>query len=252
LASGTADNAAIELRGVAYAYPDGTEALRGIDLAVRRGEKVGFIGPNGAGKSTLLLHFNGVRRGRGEVRILGERVEERTLRRIRERVGLVFQDPEDQLFCPTVFEDVAFGPLNWRYPKEEIRERVGQALGRVGMEGSEERSAFHLSGGEKRRIALATVLSLDPEILVLDEPSGGLDPRARRNLIDLLRTFDTTLVVATHDLDLVFDLCERTVVLHGGRVAADGETERILRDGALLGRYGLELPLSVGGRRPKE
>jgi cobalt/nickel transport system ATP-binding protein len=248
LASGTSDNVAIELRGLGYTYPDGTEGLRGIDLTIHRGERVGFIGPNGAGKSTLLLHLNGIRRGDGEVRIFGEGVNDRTIRDIRARVGFVFQDAEDQLFCPTVFDDVAFGPLNWRYPKEEIRERVTRALQRVGMEGSEERSAFHLSGGEQKRIALATVLSLDPEILVLDEPSGGLDPRTRRRLIELLQTFDTTLIIATHDLDMVLDLCERCVVLHHGRIVADGTSPHLLHDEELLLRYDLELPLSIRGR----
>jgi cobalt/nickel transport system ATP-binding protein len=242
------DNTAIELRGLSYTYPDGTAALRDIELVIRRGERVAFIGPNGAGKSTLLLHLNGIIRGSGEIRIFGESMSDRTIRSVRARVGFVFQDAEDQLFCPTVFDDVAFGPLNWGYPKEEIRERVERALERVGMKGTEERNAFHLSGGEKKRIALATVLSLDPDILVLDEPTGDLDPRTRRNLIDLLRTFDTTLVIATHDLDLVLDLCPRSVILYGGNVVADGNSGQLLRDGELLRKYGLELPLSVPPR----
>lgn len=242
------DNVAVELRNLNYAYPDGTAALRDISIVIARGEKVAFVGPNGAGKSTLLLHLNGIIHGRGEVRILGESISDRTIRAVRSRVGFVFQDAEDQLFCPTVFDDVAFGPLNWRYPREEIQHRVKRALERVGMEGSEERNAFHLSGGEKKRIALATVLALDPEILVLDEPSGDLDPRTRRSLIELLRTFDTTLVVATHDLDLVLDLCERSIILFEGRVVADGKSEQLLRDEELLRKYELELPLSMSGR----
>jgi cobalt/nickel transport system ATP-binding protein len=241
----SSDSPAVEIRGLSFRYPDGSAALADIGLRIGRGEKTAIIGPNGAGKSTLLLHLNGVLRGEGEISILGERLTAETLRDIRSKIGLVFQDPEDQLFCSTVFDDVAFGPLNWRYPKDEVRDRVTRALERVGMRGSEGKNAFHLSGGERKRVALATVLSLDPEILVLDEPSNGLDPRGRRRLIDLLRTFDTTLIIATHDLDLALDLCDRCIVMSGGRITVEGPAGEILRDKTLLLENSLELPLSL-------
>jgi len=251
-ASESPDSPAVEIRGLSFVYPDGSKALDRVDVRIGRGERVALIGPNGAGKSTLLLHLNGIYRGDGEVSILGLRLTDDTLRQIRAKVGHVFQDPEDQLFCSTVFEDVAFGPLNQRYSRDQIRGRVGRALQRVGMEGSEEKNAFHLSGGERKRIALATVLSLDPEILVLDEPSNGLDPRGRRRIIELLRGFETTLVIATHDLDLALGLCGRCIVMTGGRIAADGPAEMILRDEALLRANSLELPLSLSRRRGEE
>jgi cobalt/nickel transport system ATP-binding protein len=230
---------AIEIEDLRFSYPDGARGLQGITLSVNAGETVALIGPNGAGKSTLLLHLNGILRGPGSVRVLGVPVDDKNLRWVRSRIGLVFQDPDDQLFSPTVFEDVAFGPMNMGYSSEEVTARVTQALDWVGMRGFERRSSHHLSLGEKKRVAIATVLSMSPEILVLDEPSSNLDPRTKWDLIDLLEGRPETKVIASHDLELVRDLCPRTIVLDGGRVAADGPTGDILADTALLKEHGL-------------
>lgn len=233
---------AVEIKDLHYSYPDGTEALRGVDLVVEEGESVGIVGPNGAGKSTLLLHLNGILMGRGEVKIFGMPVIKPNLKEIRRRVGLVFQDPDDQLFSPTVFDDVAFGPLNIGLSPEEVEWAVKKALQQVGLEGFEKRSAFHLSFGQKKRAAIATVLSMNPDLLVLDEPSSNLDPRARRELSELLQSLKITKIIVTHDLPFVFENCERVVVMSEGKVVADGEVFSILSDGGLLERYGLELP----------
>lgn len=233
---------AVEIKDLYYAYPDGTPALRGVDLLVEEGESVGIVGPNGAGKSTLLLHLNGILDGRGEVKIFGLPVVKENLREIRRRVGLVFQDPDDQLFSPTVFDDVAFGPLNMGLSREEVSEAVEQALRRVGLSGLERKSAFHLSFGQKKRAAIATVLSMNPDILVLDEPSSNLDPRARRELSELLQGMRVTKIVVTHDLPFVFENCERVVIMDAGKVVADGEVFEVLSDENLLERHGLELP----------
>lgn len=234
----------IEIEGLGYTYPDGYQALREVSLFVNAGEAVAFIGPNGAGKSTLLLHLNGLLRSNsGTVRVLGLPVESRNLKWIRSKVGLVFQDPEDQLFSPTIFDDVAFGPLTLGYPEEEVRRRVQQALGQVGMSGSAHRSPYHLSVGEKKRIAIATVLSMDLEILVLDEPTSNLDPRGRWELIELLRQLPLTKVIASHDLEMVRALCERSILLDAGRVVADDLTPHILSNLHLLASHGLAPPL---------
>jgi len=233
---------AIELGSLSFAYPDGRRALSRIDLRVARGEKVAVVGPNGAGKSTLFLHLNGILRGQGRVCVAGVELNDRVIRTVRARVGLVFQDPDDQLFSPTVFEDVAFGPLHLDYPREEVQDRVTRALAAVGMSGYEEQMPHHMSLGERKRIAIATVLAMEPEILVLDEPSAGLDPRARRNLINLLRDLPQTMLVASHDMRLVWELCPRTVILDGGQLVADGPTATLLQDAALMERHGLEVP----------
>lgn len=241
----TESGAAIEVRGLRFSYPDGTEALRGVDLVVGRGEKVALVGPNGAGKSTLLLHLNGMLRGEGMVRVLGRDVataDRRALRELRAQVGVVFQDPDDQLFSPTLEEDVAFGPVYMGLDEDQVDRRVEGALGEVGMAGHGGRMPHHLSGGEKRRGALATVLSMTPEVLVMDEPSGGLDPRARRGVIRLIEELRQTVVVATHDLRLVRDALARTVVMDGGVVVGEGATETVLSDGVLLEAHGLEVP----------
>ncbi len=242
-ADGDGDAAWIEISHLHYAYPDGFEALRGIDLRIGRGEKVALVGPNGAGKSTLLLHLNGTNRpSHGSVRVAGMPVDRERLGRIRAEVGLVFQDPDDQLFSPTVFDDVAFGPLHMGVGNDDIHRRVERALEAVGMGGSERRLPSHLSIGQRKRVALATVLSMDPSVLVFDEPSAGLDPRGRRQLIELLRSLPQTVIVATHDMRLVADVLERTIVMDDGFIVADGPTAALLGDEALLERHGLERP----------
>jgi cobalt transport protein ATP-binding subunit len=224
-----------------YTYPDGTEALRGVDLLVGPGERVALVGPNGAGKSTLLLQLNGtLTPTHGSVEVGGVAVTRANLPSVRAAVGLVFQDPDDQLFSPTVFDDVAFGPLHMGLSKDEIHDRVERALAAVGLVGFERRLPHHLSLGQRKRAALATVLSMDPSILVFDEPSSGLDPRGRRQLITLLATLDQTLLVATHDLRLVAEVMDRTVVIDDGLVVADGPTTDVLGDAAVLEAHGLE------------
>ena len=234
---------AVELEHLHFAYPDGHEALRGIDLRIDAGGKVALVGPNGAGKSTLMLHLNGINRpSHGTVRIGGEVVDGANLKRVRGEVGLVFQDPDDQLFSPTVFDDVAFGPLHIGMDADAIHGRVEHALDAVGMAGSERRLPSHLSIGQRKRVALATVLSMDPSILVFDEPSAGLDPRGRRKLIELLRSLSQTLIVATHDMRLVAEVLPRTIVMDAGLIVADGPTAEILADAPLLEAHGLERP----------
>jgi len=239
----TSTQPAIEVNGLSFAYPDGFEALRDVALRIMPGEKVALTDPNGAGKSTLMLHLNGINTStRGRVRIAGIEVTRKTSRQVRAKVGLVFQDPDDQLFSPTVFDDVAFGPLHMGLPHDDVRARVELALAAVGMSGFEERLPHHLSIGQRKRIALATVLSMDPAVLVLDEPSAGLDPRGRRELIQLLREMDHTMLVSTHDMRLVSELFPRTLVMDNGEVVADGPTELILADEALLEANDLERP----------
>jgi len=232
----------VEVKNLRFSYPDGRQALRGVSLFVEPGEKVALVGPNGAGKSTLMLHLNGILRGEGEIFVCGTPVADENLGYVRAAVGLVFQDPDDQLFSPTVFEDVAFGPMYMGLREEEVRERVTRALEAVGMAKNEERVPHHLSGGEKKRVAIASVLAMDPEILVLDEPTAGLDPRSRRGLINLLRDLPQTMLVSTHDMHLVSELFPRTVVIDEGLIAADGSTSQILSDPVLLELHGLEAP----------
>ncbi|MCG2794400.1 MAG: energy-coupling factor ABC transporter ATP-binding protein [Actinomycetia bacterium] len=230
---------AINIEGLSYRYPDGTPALENINLTVRRGESVAVMGPNGAGKSTLALHLNGILSGEGRIEIMGLEVSRKDLARIRSMVGLVFQDPDDQLFCPTVREDVAFGPRNQKLAPELVAQAVSRALGWVGMEGSEGRSPHHMSFGEKKRISLATVLSMEPEILVLDEPVTNLDPKGRRELIELVKGFEVTRIVISHDIGMTRELCDRLVIIDGGKIVADGNTAELLGDGRLLERHGL-------------
>lgn len=229
----------IEISHLSFSYPDGHQALRDVSLSVRAGERVALVGPNGAGKSTLLLHLNGILRGNGAVRVMGYEVVEPHLARIRALVGMVFQDADDQLFSPTVFDDVAFGPLYAGLSKEEVRQRVAWALAQVGMEEYAGRVSHHLSLGEKKRVAIATVLAMQPALLVLDEPTGGLDPRARRRLIELLRSLPQTMIAATHDLRFVEEIFPRTVILDSGKVVADGPTATLLADTQLLEAHGL-------------
>lgn len=238
----------VEVRDLEYAYPDGTPAVRGMSFCIHHGEAVAVVGANGAGKSTLLRHLNGyLSPTTGLVRIGDFPLSKATLPDARRTVGMVFQDPDDQLFMPTVFDDVAFGPLNLGLPPAEVEERVLAALAQVEAEHLRDRPPYKLSGGEKRAVAIASVLSMSPDILVMDEPTTGLDPRARRRLIELLRGFHHTKIIATHDLDLVLDLCERTIVLHEGRVVADGPTAEIFSDDALLALSHLEKPLRMQG-----
>ncbi|MCJ7566290.1 MAG: ATP-binding cassette domain-containing protein [Anaerolineales bacterium] len=232
----------LDIQDLHFSYPDGRKALRGVSLFINPSEKTALVGPNGSGKSTLLLHLNGILRGEGEVHVCGKELTDDNLRQIRASVGLVFQDPDDQLFSQSVYEDVAFGPLYMDLPKEEVAQKVRQALEAVGMAGSEARVPHHLSEGEKKRVAIATVLSMDPEVLVLDEPTAGLDPRGRRELIQLLRGLPQTMLAATHDMRMVAELFDRTVIIDEGKVVADGPTAQILAEPHLLELHGLEAP----------
>jgi cobalt/nickel transport system ATP-binding protein len=239
-------NYAVRITRLNYRYPDDTRALDGVDLDVHVGERMAIVGPSGAGKSTLLLHLNGVLTGSGTVRIMGQALSKENLREIRRHVGLVFQDPNDQLFCPTVREDIAFGPLNLSVPAHEIESRVEIALRDVGLDQSMRyRSSHHLSLGERKRVALAAVLAMHPAILALDEPTTNLDPRNRRHLIELIAGMEATLIVATHDLELVLDLCSRTVLMDRGKIWADNETRILLGNADLMNEHGLEVPLSL-------
>jgi cobalt/nickel transport system ATP-binding protein len=232
----------IQARGLRYRYPGGRYALDGIDLTVTHGERVALLGPNGAGKTTLMLHLNGLLRGEGRLEVAGLEVGREVLHELRARVGLVFQDPDDQLFMPTIEEDVAFGPLNLGLDRAEVHRRVHDALAAVRMEGRAQRGPHELSMGERRRAAIATVLAMRPELLVLDEPSASLDPRSRRELVEILASFDQTMLVTTHDLPLAAQLCERAIVLAGGRIMADGPCDEVLADEAMLAANDLELP----------
>lgn len=231
---------ALEVEALEYAYPDGQPALRGVSLRIERGERVALLGPNGAGKSTLLLHLNGILRGTGTIRVFGLTLEDRTLREIRARVGLLFSNPDDQLFSATVLEDVAYGPLYMGLPRDEVLARARRALEQVGMPGFEDRVPHHLSLGQKKRVAIATVLAMGSELLALDEPSASLSPTARRDLLALLCELPQAMVIATHDVGLARAVCGRTVVLDEGVVVADGPTEAVLADPALAAAYGLD------------
>ena len=236
----------VEVEGLRYAYPDGPEALTGVSFRVTHGESVALVGANGAGKSTLLRHLNGtIVPILGSVSIGGLPVTRKSLAGIRRKVGMVFSDPDDQLFMPTVRDDVAFGPLNLGWPPAEAHTRSLAALESVDAVHLADRPPFRLSSGEKRRVALATVLVMEPEILVLDEPASGLDPRARGMLIELLERFSHTKLIATHDLDLAMEICTRTLIMAAGGVAADGPTRGLLADRRSLEANGLELPLSL-------
>lgn len=232
----------IEVERLSFSYPDGHVALRDVSLHISPGEKVALVGPNGAGKSTLILHLNGILTGQGEIEVCGLKMTPKNLGRIRGMVGLVFQTPDDQLFSPTVYEDVAFGPLYQGLPENEVRKRVDEALAAVHMRDYVGRVSHHLSTGEKKRIAIATVLSMAPEVLVLDEPTAGLDPRARRSLINLLRELPLTMLVSTHDIWLVRELFARMIIMDDGCIVADGPTAVLMEDEALLAAHGLEKP----------
>ena len=236
------DGDILQIKDLHFSYPDGHQALRGIDLSVCEGEKVALVGPNGAGKSTLMLHLNGILGENSPVSIAGLEVNKDNLPTIRALVGLVFQNPDDQLFSPTVFDDVAFGPLHMGLPEEEVYQRVEKALADVHMTNFGERLSHHLSMGQKKRIAIATVLAMQPHILVLDEPSAGLDPRSRRSLINFLKELPITMLVSTHDLRMVEDLFPRMVIMDDGKIVADGYSKDLLQDEELLEAHGLESP----------
>ena len=237
----------LQIKELAFAYPDGNQALFGVNLSINKGERVALLGPNGAGKTTLVMHMNGIHPTmQGEVRIAGVVVDSKnkeTLKQIRAKVGIVFQDPDDQLFMPTVGEDIAFGPYNMGIRGAELDNAVDEALAMVHMSEFKERPPHHLSFGQRRRVAVATVLAMKPEILVLDEPSSNLDPASRRELADILRSLDITMVMVTHDLPYAYELCARSVILKGGVIVADGSTHEILTNSALLAANRLELPV---------
>jgi cobalt/nickel transport system ATP-binding protein len=241
----------LEVVGLSFTYPDGHRALRDVDLHVHHRERVALLGPNGAGKTTLLLHLNGVLRSdAGSVRVAGLEVSDESALEVRRQVGLVFQDPDDQLFMPTVGQDVAFGPANFGLEGDELEKRVAEALGAVSMLDALERAPHHLSYGERRRVAMATVLAMRPEILVLDEPTSNLDPASRRELIDLLLDLPITQLVVTHDLPFALELCSRALVMDEGTIVARDETVEILTDDSLMKAHRLELPYRFDPRVP--
>jgi cobalt/nickel transport system ATP-binding protein len=239
----------LHIDNVSFSYPDGTQVLEGLNLSVAAGESVAILGPNGAGKTTLLLQLIRILHpDAGTITVDGIELTEDSARDVRRRIGMVFQDPDDQLFMPSVREDVAFGPANFGRRGEELEAIVDRALAQVGMAGSKHRAPHHLSGGERRRVALATVLAMDPSVLILDEPSSNLDPAGRRELATVLAGLDTTLIMVTHDLPYALELCERTVIIDAGTVVADGGTAEILSDAGLLGAHRLELPYGFDPR----
>jgi cobalt/nickel transport system ATP-binding protein len=236
----------LEISGLAFAYPDGNQALFGVNLRVEKGERVALLGPNGAGKTTLVMHLNGIHEAQqGEVKIAGEKIDSKDaalLKRIRSSVGVIFQDPDDQLFMPTVREDVAFGPYNMGLRGSELEKVVNDALAQVGMLDFADRAPHHLSFGQRRRVAVAGVLAMKPEILVLDEPSSNLDPASRRELASILKSLDVTILMVTHDLPYALELCERSLVLSGGVIVEDSPTRELLADAKKLEKNRLELP----------
>ena len=240
----------IEIKDLYYKYPDGYEALKGIDLTLHKGQSLGIVGSNGAGKSTLLLQLTGINRpSSGKIEINSLEVNKKNLAQIRKDIGFVFQNPEDQLFTTSIYEDVAFGPKNYKLSKQEVDKRVTESLEKVGILELKNRAPYRLSGGQKNLAAIATAISMDPSILLMDEPTSALDPKARRKLINLLNSFDYTKIIASHDLDMILDTCERTIVLKNGQIVADGDTQIILLDRDLMEECDLELPLSCQKRK---
>lgn len=235
----------IQISSLCFTYPDGTTALDGISLEVYEDECVGLVGPNGAGKTTLLLHLNGILTGKGRVVIDGTEVSRKNLREIRQNVGIVFQDPEDQLFSPTVFDDVAFGPLTMGLSQAEVFSRVDGALEDAGLVGLEKKAPQYLSFGQKKKASLASILSMRPRVIALDEPTSNMDPRSRRRFLQLIKNLDATKILSTHDMESVRELCSRVVILDEGRVVAEGEAESILSNGKLMESHGLEIPHSL-------
>ncbi|ETJ15306.1 Cobalt import ATP-binding protein CbiO [human gut metagenome] len=239
----------IEIKDLYYKYPDGYEALKGIDLTLHKGQSLGIVGSNGAGKSTLLLQLTGINRpSSGKIEINSLEVNKKNLAQIRKDIGFVFQNPEDQLFTTSIYEDVAFGPKNYKLSRQEVDKRVTESLEKVGILELKNRAPYRLSGGQKNMAAIATAISMEPSILIMDEPTSALDPKARRKLINLLNSFDYTKIIASHDLDMILDTCERTIVLKNGQIVADGDTQIILLDRDLMEECDLELPLSCQKR----
>lgn len=238
----------IEARELYYSYPDGHKAVNGMSFTIHHGESVGIIGMNGAGKSTILMLLMGIIfPDSGEVLVGDIHLTKKTMAAIRQRLGMVFQNPDDQLFMPTVFDDAAFGPRNYKLDEKEVENRVNNALAMVGISDLKDRVPYKLSGGEKRAAAIASVLSMQPDVLIMDEPTSALDPKARRRVMELLKSFEHTKIITSHDLDMVYDLCSRVIVIKDGRVAADGPANEILTDRELLDNCGLELPLAIQG-----
>lgn len=236
----------LEVKNLHFSYPDGHEAIKNISFTIHHGESVGIIGANGAGKSTLLMLLMGVLFPDGGEVLVGDiHVTKKTLPMIRQRLGMVFQDPDDQLFMTTVYDDVAFGPRNYKFDETEVENRVMKALETVGISHLKDRAPFRLSGGEKRCAAIASVLSMEPDVLIMDEPTAALDPKSRRRVMGLLRSFEHTKIVTSHDLDMVFEICKRVIVIKEGEIAADGATVEILTNAELLDSCGLEVPLSI-------
>lgn len=235
----------IEVKHLSYIYPDGTQALRDVSFSVEEGEALAIVGPNGAGKSTVLLHLNGILKAEGKVKIFGQNLTKKNIREVRAKVGLIFQDPHDQLFMPTVADDVAFGLFNQGLNKEEAEKRVFSILQALGLKSCAQKSAFDLSLGEMKKVSLAAILVLEPEILVLDEPTMNLDPGTRRAFIQLLKKIPKTKIIASHDLDLVYELCSRVIVLDKGQIIAEGKALDILKKGQLLEAHNLATPLSL-------
>lgn len=235
----------VDVENLSYSYPDRTIGLKDVSFSVFRGESRAVIGPNGAGKSTLLLHLNGILRGNGKVKIFGEGISRKDLKKIRSKVGMVFQDPNDQLFMPSVFDDIAFGPLNAGLEGAEVERRVCAILRDLELEGYEKKPPHHLSLGEMKKVSLATVLVLEPEILVLDEPTISLDPGTRKSFIEILKKIKKTKIIATHDLDLVYELCSKVILIDKGEVIAAGKSLDILKNKKLLEAHSLEIPLSL-------
>ncbi|HHV29752.1 MAG TPA: ABC transporter ATP-binding protein [Clostridium sp.] len=236
----------LEVKNLSFTYPDGHKAINEMSFIIHHGESVGIVGENGAGKSTLLLLLMGVLfPSQGEVMVGDVHVTKKTLPLIRQRLGMVFQDPDDQLFMTTVYDDVAFGPRNYRLDEKEVENRVMQSLDMVGISHLKDRAPNKLSGGEKRAAAIATVLSMQPDVLIMDEPTSSLDPKSRRRVMELLKGFEHTKIITSHDLDMVFEICKRTIVIKAGKIAADGLTSEILADEELMDACGLEVPLAL-------
>jgi cobalt/nickel transport system ATP-binding protein len=236
----------LEVSNLRFSYPDGRKAVNNISFTIQHGESVGIIGANGAGKSTLLMLLLGVLfPEQGEVKVDDIQVTKNTLPMIRQKLGMVFQDPDDQLFMTTVYDDVAFGPRNYKLDEKEVESRVSRALELVGIPHLKDRAPYKLSGGEKRCAAIATVLSMQPEVLIMDEPTAALDPKSRRRVMGLLKSFEHTKIITSHDLDMVFETCKRVIVIKDGKISADGTTTEILSNGKLLDSCGLEVPLSL-------